>query len=130
MALPLPTANRIPVYGCKKQRGKRQAHITPIVLPFLMIIGCLLLNLISTVYSNSIKAPMGRILNEKENEYDTVSNHYYSIQNEYAYYNSTQLIRKKAVEELNMDTPKQILTLKKGSTIELSQTLEQNTDNI
>lgn len=111
MALPLPRQHAISVYATSKKRSTKQAHITPLFLAISTIGICLLLNLFSTLYANSIKSPMGSVFNQKEKEYDTISNHYYSIQNECAYYNSTQLIRKKATEDLNMNTPTKTVTI-------------------
>jgi len=120
MALPLPKQHTISVSASNTIRNKKQAHITPLLLAFIMIGVCFAFNIFTTIYANSIKSPMGSIFNQKEKEYDTISNHYYTMQNEYAYYNSTQLIRKKAIEELEMNVPKKSITLENNTEVDLN----------
>ena len=114
----MPKQHTISVSAINTIRNKKQAHITPLILAIIMIGACFALNVFTTIYANSIKSPMGSIFNQKEKEYDTISNHYYTMQNEYAYYNSTQLIRKKAVEELDMNVPKKSITIENNDHID------------
>jgi cell division protein FtsB len=98
-----------------RSKKKRKIKFTFMHVTFIFFLFSLVTFFIVRFYSAIALFPVGGIIKSLENEYEHMTDAYFSTKNEHAYYDCTDFIEKRAREDLDMSTPRKAIYLKTGS---------------